>query len=135
SQDFEVVPGSNGTLTSVVHGLVEADTEPVEVTSDGENGGDGIADEIVEIVVPVGTPALRAEVWEDEWTPAGLDLDLFLADSDGNVIAQSAAGGSDEAITVVAPDAGTYLLAIDYWNGEEGAVASGPLHVYLPAGD
>ncbi|WP_181009934.1 cell wall-binding repeat-containing protein [Ornithinimicrobium sufpigmenti] len=135
SATWEVVPGTSGTMTSVVHGLTPASTQEVTVISDGPDGGPGITDLVVPVTIPEGAAAFRAEVWEDEWTPAGLDLDLFLATPDGQVIAQSAAGGSDEAITLVDPAPGQYLLAIDYWNGQAGDAATGPLHTYAPVGD
>src|SRR5690606_23079716 len=94
-----------------------------------------IADLVVPVTIPEGAAAFRVEVWEDEWTPEGLDLDLYLADSTGAVIAQSAAGGSDESITLLDPAPGAYLVAIDYWDGEADDVAAGPLHTYAPVGD
>lgn len=135
STTYDVVPGSTGTMTTQVHGLVPAQTQVVEVESDGPSGGDGIADAFVPVTIPEGAATYRVEVWEDEWEPAGLDLDLYLATSDGTVIASSAAAGSDEAITLVAPEAGDYVVAIDYWDGAAGAVATGPLHQYAPAAD
>lgn len=135
SQTFEVVPGASGTMTSVVHGLVPASTQQVSVTSDGPEGGAGIADRVVPVTIPAGAAVFRVEVWEDEWTPAGLDLDLYLATASGQVVAQSAAGGSDESITLVDPTPGDYLVAIDYWDGAAGDVATGPLHTYAPVGD
>ncbi|WP_151524662.1 cell wall-binding repeat-containing protein [Serinicoccus kebangsaanensis] len=135
SESMEVTPGFTGNLSSLPHGLVPADSTDVEVTSDGPSGGAGIADLIVPITVPEGTTAVRVEVWEDEWTPTPLDLDLYLADGAGNVLEQSAAGGSDEAVTVTAPEPGDYLVAIDYWDGAAGATASGPLNVYMPSAD
>ncbi|MFK5645558.1 cell wall-binding repeat-containing protein [Ornithinimicrobium sp. LYQ121] len=136
SQTFEVVPGGAGTLTSVVHGLTQADTQEVSVTSDGPAGGASIADLVLPVTVPEGAAAIRVEVWQDEWDPTvDLDLDLYLATSTGTIIAQSAAGGSDEAVTVTAPAPGDYLVVIDNWNAAAGEVATGPLHVYLPAAD
>lgn len=138
SQSYELIPGQSGTMNSVVHGLVPADSQEVSVPSDGPGGGGSIADEVVEITVPQGAAALRVEVWQDEWTSpngADLDLDLFLANAQGQVIAQSAAGGSDEQITLLAPAPGTYLVAIDHWDGAAGDVATGPLHIYTPTDD
>ncbi|ANS78541.1 N-acetylmuramoyl-L-alanine amidase [Serinicoccus hydrothermalis] len=135
SETFEVTPGFSGELTSVVHGLMASDVTDLDVTSDGPAGGDGIADAVVPVTVPEGTSAIRVEVVESEWTPDGLDLDLYLADSEGNVVGQSAAGGSDESVTTVAPAPGDYLVAIDFWSGAEGEVASGPLHVFMPSAD
>ena len=135
SATWEVVPGTSGTMTSTVHGLTPADTAEVTVISDGPDGGAGIADLVVPVTIPEGAATFRVEVWEDEWSPEGLDLDLFLATAAGQVIAQSAAGGSDEAITLVDPAPGQYLVAIDYWNGALGAAATGPLHTYTVVGD
>lgn len=135
TETFEVVPGTSGTLTSVVHGLVPATSQDVSVTSDGPGGGASIADLIVPVTIPAGTAAFRVEVWEDEWSPAGLDIDLYLATASGQIVGQSAAGGSDESISLVNPAPGSYLIAIDYWDGAAGAVASGPLHTYAPAAD
>ena len=39
STTFEVVPGTTGTMTSVVHGLAAADSQEVSVTSDGPSAG------------------------------------------------------------------------------------------------
>lgn len=135
SADYSVVPGSTGTMTSQVHGLVPALTQEVEVESDGPSGGAGIGDRVIQVTIPEGAAAYRVEVWEDEWQPEGLDLDLYLATAAGRVIASSAAAGSDESITLVAPEPGDYLVAIDYWDGAEGAVATGPVHQYTPTAD
>ncbi|WP_010148909.1 cell wall-binding repeat-containing protein [Serinicoccus profundi] len=135
SATFEVTPGFTGELTSVVHGLMASQVTEVEVTSDGPAGGADYDDYTQTVTVPEGTTAIRVEVVESEWTPAELDLDLFLEDSDGNLVAQSAAGGSDESITMMAPAPGEYTVAVDYWNGAAGATASGPLHVFMPSAD
>lgn len=135
TETFEVVPGMTGSMTSVVHGLVPASTQEVSVTSDGPSGGAGIADAMIPVTIPEGAAAYRVEVWESEWSPQPLDLDLYLANSEGSVIAQSAAGGSNESITLVDPTPGSYVLAIDYWDGAAGAVATGPVHTYAPTGD
>ncbi|MFK5689780.1 cell wall-binding repeat-containing protein [Ornithinimicrobium sp. LYQ92] len=133
---MEVTPGFTGTLTSNVHGLAAADSTVVEVTSDGPGGGAGIADLVVPVTVPEGTVAMRVETIEDEWSPAGLDLDLYVADAEtGTILGQSAAGGSDEAVTLTGLEPGDYLVAIDYWDGAAGDVATGPLHLYLPGAD
>ncbi|WP_299517638.1 cell wall-binding repeat-containing protein [uncultured Serinicoccus sp.] len=132
---FEVTPGFSGELTSVPHGLVASDVTDVEVTSDGPSGGADIVDEVVPVTVPEGTTAIRVEVVASEWAPDGLDLDLYLATADGTVVGQSAAGGSDESVTVVAPAPGDYLVAIDYWDGAAGDTANGPLHVFMPSAD
>ncbi|MFX0537915.1 cell wall-binding repeat-containing protein [Ornithinimicrobium sp. Y1847] len=133
STTFEVVPGGDATLTSTVSGLVAADQSEITVVSDGNPSS--IADKIIPIEVPAGTAAIRVELWEDDWTPEGLDLDLYLATPAGSVVAQSGNEGSDEVVTFEAPQAGTWLVAINYWDGAAGAQADGLLHVYLPNED
>lgn len=135
SKTFEVMPGQAGTLTSVVHGLVPATTTQVSVTSNGPSGGTSIADALVPVTIPSGAVAFRVETWQGEWSPAGIDLDLYLVDAKGTIVAQSASGGSDESITIEAPTPGAYQLAIDYWDGAAGDVATGPVHSYAPIGD
>lgn len=135
SQTYQVVPGQSGTMASVVHGLVPATTEQVSVTSDGPSGGASDRDALVPVTIPAGAAAFRVETVESEWTPAELDLDLYLLDAEDQVVAQSASGGSDESITLMAPTPGAYRLAIDYWDGAAGAVATGPVHSYAPTGD
>lgn len=133
---YEATPGFTGTLTSSPYGLTPADSTEVEVTSDGPSGGAGIADQIVEITVPEGPGILRVQTVEAEWSPAGLDLDLYVADAEtGTILGQSAAGGSDETVTLTDLAPGDYLVAIDYWDAPAGEVATGPLHVFTPTGD
>jgi hypothetical protein len=61
-------------------------------------------------------------------------MDLYLANSAGQIIAQSAAGGSDESVTVDNPPAGTYRIVLDYWNGAEGDTAVVPTHIWTVTG-
>nr|WP_281497169.1 cell wall-binding repeat-containing protein [Ornithinimicrobium sp. F0845] len=130
SIDYQVTPGFNGTLDTDIDGLIPSSATPVEVISDGPSGGPGFADHVETITVPEGTRTLRVSIYDSEITPSGTDMDLFLATSAGAVIAQSAAGGSDESITLHDVPAGTYLVALDYWNGAAGAAANMPLHVW-----
>ncbi len=52
---------------------------------------------------------------------ANADLDLFLYDSDGNEVASSTSGGTQEIIDLVLPEPGEYTLWVHGWqtNGEE----------------
>nr|WP_306270360.1 S8 family serine peptidase [Ornithinimicrobium sp. HY1793] len=130
SVSYEAVTGFEGTITAEVDGLVAAEVLPVEVTSDGPGGGAGIADVIVPVTVPEGTSTLRVSTFAAETDPADIDIDLYLANSEGAVIAQSAVGGSDESITLHGVDPGEYLVALDYWDGAAGATATVPTYVW-----
>jgi len=129
--DYSITTGFSGEVTADVDGLIPADSEVLAVTSDGPSGGGGFQDLVVPVEVPAGTSVLRLSIFQDEITPAGVDMDIFLINPEYTaVIAQSAAGGSDESITLQDVPAGTYFLALDYWDGAEGAVANVPLHVW-----
>lgn len=131
SLGYSVTPGFDGTVSTDIDGLIPSDVRPLEVTSDGPSGGPDFLDHVEEIVVPEGTTTLRMSTFQSEITPAGVDMDLFLINPAFTaVIAQSAAGGSDESITVHNPEPGTYFLALDYWDGAAGAVANVPTHVW-----
>ncbi|WP_114906240.1 cell wall-binding repeat-containing protein [Ornithinimicrobium murale] len=135
SVDYQAVTGFEGTITAAVSGLAAAEVLPIEVTSDGPGGGAGIADVIVEHVVPEGTSTLRVATVHAETTPADIDIDLYLANGAGEVIAQSAVGGSDEMVTVSGLEPGTYLIALDYWDGAAGDTATVPTYFWNVGGD
>ncbi|WP_256842925.1 S8 family serine peptidase [Ornithinimicrobium cryptoxanthini] len=130
SIDYQVTPGFTGVLSTDIDGLIPSDVLPLSVTSDGPSGGAGIADHIEPITVPAGTKTLRVSLFDSEITPAGTDMDLYLAGPTGTIIAQSAVGGSDESVTLHDPAPGTYLVAIDYWDAAAGATAQVPTHVW-----
>ena len=130
SIDYQVTPGFTGTLSTDIDGLIPSDAIAVAVTSDGPSGGASPFDHVEQITIPEGTHTFRVAIYDSEITPAGTDMDLFLANSAGQVFAQSAVGGSDESITLDAPDGGTYYVALDYWNAAAGEVASMPLHLW-----
>lgn len=130
SVDYSVVSGFAGTLNTDIDGLIPSAVTNAEVVSDGPGGGATPFDEIIEVPVSEGTNTLRVSLFDSEITPAGTDMDLYLAGPDGVIIAQSAVGGSDESVTVDAPVAGTYLVAIDYWDAAAGSVAQVPVHVW-----
>ena len=47
--------------------------------------------------------------------PGDNDLDLYLLDSKGNLVAQSTNGGTDETIDLVRPADDTYTLVVHGW--------------------
>lgn len=135
SIDYTAVTGFEGTLTASVEGLTAADVQAIEVTSDGPGGGAGIADAVVPVTVPEGTSTVRIATFDAETDPAGIDIDLYFATGDGAIIAQSAVGGSDEMITLSGLEPGEYLLALDYWDGAAGDVATVPTSFWMVNGD
>jgi hypothetical protein len=86
--------------------------------------------------VPEGTTTLRVSIFDSEIDPAETDMDLYLANSAGQIFTYSAAGGSDESITLDNPEAGDYFVVIDYWDAPAGSSATVPVHIWnVPAGD
>ncbi|GHJ37585.1 S8 family serine peptidase [Streptomyces sp. TS71-3] len=63
-----------------------------------------------EVVVPEGAESLDAAI--GGVSDASADLDLTVYDADGNVVAQSADGDSDESVSIAFPDPGTYTVEV-----------------------
>jgi hypothetical protein len=64
-----------------------------------------------------GSAFLRIALDTDDLTPANrdTDIDLYLYDADGNRVAASTAGGTNELIDLPLPDDGTYTLYVHGW--------------------
>ncbi|WP_298408350.1 S8 family peptidase [Janthinobacterium sp.] len=77
-------------------------------------GGSGVR--VVNVSIPASTVVARFEIFDRDTTEGtGNDLDLLLLNSAGATVATSATAGSNEAITVTTPAAGSYkVCAIGY---------------------
>jgi len=110
--DVPVTPGFTGDLPLNVLGLAKAD---VLIEGDETTGADNEGSTYAWVEVPAGTDVVRFALNSSVDT-AGTDLDLtvYKTDADGsfNVSAvwQSATGSADEAVQLVAPAAGWYLI-------------------------
>ena len=116
SASFDVNFWYNGDYTAAPHGLSanaptsgeisqDPDTE-YPSDDDGDNGG------VVWIPFTVTDSALV------RWTmviPGPDDVDLFLHDSSGAIVASSTNGGTDEIIELVLPADDTYTMAVHGW--------------------
>lgn len=132
----EVVPGGPETFTASVEGLVPSEVTVAQPVSDGPSGGPSFQDAVIAVPVPAGTTVLRVSVFDAEVSVPGTDMDLYLFDPDGFFVDLSGTPGSDESITLHDPVAGTYFLAIDYWDAPAGATADVPVHVWtVPSTD
>ncbi|MFE4663840.1 S8 family serine peptidase [Streptomyces sp. NPDC056716] len=85
-----------------------------------------------EVTVPAGATRLDASI--GNVSDAAADLDLYLLDANGNVVAQAADGDSEEAVSVTAPAAGTYSVLIDGYSVPAGSTAYDYLDVFFSAG-
>jgi subtilisin family serine protease len=89
------------------------------------------ATQIHQVVVPAG--ASRLDVSIGRTSDVGADLDLYLI-KDGAVVAQSADGDSEEAVSVPNPAAGTYTVQIDGYAVPTGSTDFDYLDVFFSTG-
>ena len=122
---YEVRFGYSGPLAAVPHGLVPATTETKTVTDDPTNSfaqdGPGVVKHT--FTIPSGTRLARISLF-DEFTDGNDDLDLWLANPAGTLVAVSATEASAEEINLTNPAPGTYTV---YVHGFE---TDGPDAVY-----
>ncbi|WP_225075164.1 S8 family serine peptidase [Streptomyces sp. CoT10] len=83
------------------------------------------------VVVPAG--AERLDVAIGNVSDAGADLDLYVYNAAGTRVAYSAAGGSEEAVSIAKPAAGTYTVLIDAYSVPAGTTAYDYRDVYYSA--
>jgi subtilisin family serine protease len=113
--DVPVKFGYDGTYSAVPSGLVASqpltgsvvqDPDQEFGTPDDSQGG------VTNVPVTIGDTTY----WRIQYAAAGSDdIDLYLLDSSGQVVAQSTAGGTDELIELSHPAAGSYTLAVHGW--------------------
>jgi subtilisin family serine protease len=107
--------GVNGTVTGQRRGLVPAvDTEATAQNTDAADFDPADERNYTQDFV-VGGPAQVLRVQVVGSFSADDDMDLFLTDADGNVVASSATATSEESITVSGLPAGTYTAHVQAW--------------------
>ncbi|MET8829926.1 S8 family serine peptidase [Streptomyces sp. NPDC004610] len=84
---------------------------------------------VYEVVVPEGATRLDASIGNTA-DPAA-DLDLYLLNAAGNVVAQAADGDSEEAVSVADPAPGTYYVQVDGYSVPTGSTAYDYLDVFF----
>ncbi|MEV7284000.1 S8 family serine peptidase [Streptomyces sp. NPDC093252] len=84
---------------------------------------------VYEVVVPEGATRLDASIGNTA-DPAA-DLDLYLLNAGGTVVAQAADGDSEEAVSVANPAPGTYYVQIDGYSVPAGSTAYDYLDVFF----
>jgi hypothetical protein len=112
---FDVSFGYSGLYAAAAHGL-----EPAIVTSDNVlqdpdqnfDPNDGFSK--LHQFTTTGAALLRMAM-PPEATEADADLDLYLYDPNGNLLAASTAGGTNELIDVLLPEDGTWDLYVHGW--------------------
>lgn len=112
---FDVQFGYSGAYTAAAHGLsAQADTtdtisQDPDQTYPSADDGEGVD----RIDFPISGAAFAR--WELV-IPGDDDIDLFLEDSAGNIVASSTNGGTDEVIDLVLPPDDTYTMVVHGWS-------------------
>jgi subtilisin family serine protease len=116
SASFDVSFGYNGSYAAAPHGL--AADEP----TDGEIGQDPDQTYPSPDDSPVGVQRITFPItgaafvrWE-MIIPGDDDIDLFLEDSSGTIVAASTSGGTDELIELTLPADDTYTMVVHGWS-------------------
>jgi subtilisin family serine protease len=113
---FDVTFGYTGEYAAAPHGLVASTVLAGAIGQDPDQAypsGDDAAPGVVKHDIAVsGAAYLRIEVA----IPGPDDIDLFLEDSSGTIVAASTAGGTDELIELVLPPDDTYTLVVHGWS-------------------
>jgi hypothetical protein len=113
---FEVNFGYSGAYTAAPHGLV-ADAPTIDdISQDPDqtyNPGDPASAGADKITFPISGAAFVR--WELA-IPGDDDIDLFLEDSSGTIIAASTNGGTDELIELFLPADDTYTMVVHGWS-------------------
>jgi hypothetical protein len=112
---FDVNFGYSGAYTAAPHGLV-ADAPTIDDISQDEDqtypsGDDGVG--VDKITFPISGAAFVR--WQ-MIIPGDDDIDLFLEDSSGTIIAASTNGGTDELIELFLPADDTYTMVVHGWS-------------------
>ena len=115
SKQISTVAGVRATLAPRVRGLAPARDTAAEAenTERGDFDPNDSRNYLQRVKATQKTKALRLELVADY--PAD-DLDLYVFDPEGNFVAQSATGGSEEAVTVEKPVAGKYYVFVQAWS-------------------
>jgi len=117
STSFNVSFGYTGSYTAAAHGL-----EPATVTSDtvvqdpdqNFNPNDGYSN--LHQFNLSGAAYFRIAMPPDSVAdPGAIDLDIFVYDPNGNQVASSTNGGTDEQIDIVLPMDGTWSVFVHGW--------------------
>ena len=115
SGSFDVLFGYTGDYTAAPHGLSADAPVSGDISQDPDqtypSPDDGVGVDKIDFAVS-GSAFVR-------WSlviPGDDDIDLFLEDSGGNIIAASTNGGTDETIELVLPADDTYTMVVHGWS-------------------
>lgn len=111
--------GYSGEYTAAAHGLEAAtvfsgnvlqDPDQTFDPSDVEAGG-----AVLYEVEASGEAALLIAMPPEAVADPAIDIDIFVVDPNGNLVAASTSGGTDESIAISLPDDGTWQIYVHGW--------------------
>jgi hypothetical protein len=115
STSFDVNFGYTGSYAAAPHGLVPATETTDTISQDPDqtypSGDDGIGVDKIAFLIS-GAAFVRFEMV----IPGPDDIDLFLEDSGGNIVAASTSGGTNELIELFLPADDTYTMVVHGWS-------------------
>jgi subtilisin family serine protease len=113
--DVDVLFGYSGAYTAAGHGLQPAVVSSETVVQDPDqtfDPNDGYSDSLrFELS---GAAFLRVAL-PPEATEADADLDIFVMDPEGNIVAASTNGGTDEVVDIANPADGVWTVYVHGW--------------------
>ncbi|WP_392545315.1 S8 family serine peptidase [Oryzobacter telluris] len=107
--------GTTGRYEAVPHGLVPATATTGTVDEDPDQTFPSPDDDAGVVRLPVDLTGVAHARWTLEDDDPDTDLDLYLLDASGEVVASSAQSGTDERIDLPHPAPGAYTLVVHAW--------------------
>jgi subtilisin family serine protease len=118
---FDVSFGYTGSYTAAAHGLVPATVTSATVVQDPDQNFDP-ADGFSNLhQFNLSGAALLRIALPPEATEAGADLDVFVFNPGGTLVASSTNGGTDELVDIVLPANGVWSVFVHGWSTPGGA--------------
>ena len=130
---YQVTPGTTGSLTSSVDGLVGVTPTVGSVVVGAFDATAPVADadtKVYDVTIPAGTVAARFSLDSADDTA---DLDLYVYRGT-TLVALSASGSADEQVTMKAPTAGDYHVYVNGFTTPGGSTTYGISNFVVPAG-
>jgi hypothetical protein len=116
STSFDVTFGYSGSYTAAPHGLVADAPVTGDIGQDPDQTYPSSDDSPVGVQKWDFPIAGAAFVRWELVIPGDDDIDLFLENSSGDIIASSTNGGTDELVELVLPDDDTYTMVVHGWS-------------------
>ncbi|MGS0687067.1 S8 family serine peptidase [Nakamurella sp. GG22] len=114
SLNFDVKFGYTGPYAARAHGLVAPIDTTDQISQDPDQTYPSADDGAGVDAIPVTLTGIAHARWSLV-LPGDNDLDLYLLDGTGKVVASSTNGGTDETIDVSSPPDGNYTLIVHGW--------------------